>query len=195
MCGLFFCLEESEIKWDNRINIIIPTQEGLIIKRLKDNFAVLIHSQENLRILALYDINEPFSKEAIKACCYISRHLAEDGSRMFSLDKVYAKTGFGPLIYLIAMDEAGVSGLVPDLEGHKNESSEKVWKEFYLGEGSDWVTVEEFNHPIHEEDYLNSKLTIDFVLPNLAEAKERHVIHSADQLHMISELLFDSCPE
>ncbi len=92
----------------------------------------------------------------------------------WEVDRIWSKKGYGPLLYLLAMQETGNEGLMPSrVKSQVTPEAKRVWKEFYDGKGSDLVTYEDTEAIHHDEDYLNKKYFIDTQIDTSA-AQRRH---------------------
>lgn len=80
------------------------------------------------------------------------------------VDKVWARPGYGPLLYYIIMSEAGQRGVMANrVSGQVSDEAKSVWRNFYSGVGRGLVKAvpldaEGYNH--HSEDYLMKKYVI-----------------------------------
>jgi hypothetical protein len=92
----------------------------------------------------------------------------------WEVDRIYAQKGYGPLLYLLAMQEFGNEGLMPSrVRSQVSPAAKKVWKEFYSGQGRNHVTFEDTESSSHDEDYLNKKYFIRKKIPT-GRAKSLH---------------------
>lgn len=84
------------------------------------------------------------------------------------VDRVWARKGFGPLMYLIAMQNAGKYGLMSSrVTGEVSNDASTVWRNFYEGAGKKFVKVIPLNaeHPHHEVPWLNAKYILKKPFP------------------------------
>ena len=70
------------------------------------------------------------------------------------LHAAFTQKGYGPTMFLIAIQKFSDEGLVPD-PNKVTPAAKKVFKEFYEGRGKSYVTSEEVESSYHKEDYLN----------------------------------------
>jgi len=140
----------------------------MAIKRLKTNLSILVEEQGDDTTIVLYD-NVTFD---IKGAGHLHR-TSVNTHRIFSIEKGFAQRGYGPLTGLVLINHSGINGTVVSLNGDITPRAEEVWKQFYNGEGKEWVEVEKFDHPVHDAEWLNVKLRNNFIIPGLQEAISR----------------------
>lgn len=77
------------------------------------------------------------------------------------VDSLWGTQGYGPLLYLIAMQLAKPRKLITNRGVDKtSDSAKRVWKEFYDGRGKNSVEIEELANPDpNKEDFLNHAMT------------------------------------
>lgn len=88
------------------------------------------------------------------------------------VERIWAKPGFGPLLYLIGMSAEPDRGLMPTrVKQHISDPAKEVWKQFSQGKGQQYVTPHdapdaEGNLPQHhDEPFLNKKYIINAPYP------------------------------
>jgi len=76
----------------------------------------------------------------------------------YEVSSVWARKGYGPILYLLAVDFADIHGLIPNQNpSHLSSSAKKIWKMFY--EHPDKVLVEPLKQKtLNTEPYLKIKL-------------------------------------
>lgn len=88
--------------------------------------------------------------------------------------EIWAKHGYGPLLYHIALNKAKDYGLMPTrVTHHLSPEAKSVWKNFYSGIAKDTVTPVKTDAENHEEDYLNNKYVINKNLPYVRSMIQR----------------------
>lgn len=91
----------------------------------------------------------------------------------FEVHSVWAQKGYGPLIYLVAMEKSGA--LVPVREKHQiSQDAKKIWKNFYDGKGSQYVDYSELEDNAHEEEYLNQRYTLKESPFNITQMEKKN---------------------
>lgn len=81
----------------------------------------------------------------------------------WEVDSAWARGGYGPTLYLIIMDMAGSNGLMPNVNiGMVSNDAKRVWKEFYDGKGSEYVSSKVQIEGEHLEDHMNNIFYTDF---------------------------------
>lgn len=77
------------------------------------------------------------------------------------VDSVWARPGYGPLMYLIAMKGSGPRGLMSSrVSDQVTPAAKNVWQNFHSGSGRKFVTHQPLAAQHHEEDYLNRKYVL-----------------------------------
>jgi hypothetical protein len=148
--------------------------EGNIIKSLDETLALYkSFVSDGVIFIVLYDCTKPFDINCIRGIVEVKVDLVGT-QRIHSSDKVIAAKGYGPLMYLIAIDNSGVNGLTSDLTGKTSQAAERVWKEFYDGKGSKLVDSMPFVHPTRDEAWFNVRHTSRFIVQGLDAAIARH---------------------
>ena len=132
--------------------------------------------------IVLYDCIDPFNENSIRGIMEIKVDII-NRQRIHSADKAIATEGYGPLLYLLAIDHTGINGLTSDLTGKTSPAASQVWKEFYEGKGSSSVNCIPFNHPTRDEPWFNVLLTGKFTIQGLDAALSRQsmVDHDLDK--------------
>lgn len=79
------------------------------------------------------------------------------------VNKVWARSGYGPLLYYIAMSYSGKAGLMSSrVEKQVSPEAKSIWSNFHSGVGKDKVNPvpldSDFRH--HPEDYLMNKYVL-----------------------------------
>ena len=74
----------------------------------------------------------------------------------FTVEEVWAEKGYGPIIYRLAIEQSGHYGVSPSIiRGEVSDAASNVWKNFYDGAGSSFVTYEPLGKEVHEQEHLN----------------------------------------
>ncbi len=130
---------------------------GLIAQDPKDpNLLVLIKNIPGLQLaLKNYDY------DVIENCVFgvmMTRH--NTMYRAIEVDKVWARPGFGPLLYYIAMTYAGADGLMSTRVAKQvSDKAKGVWANF-AGSGKVRAVPIETDSPHHPENYLMQKYVL-----------------------------------
>lgn len=116
---------------------------------IEDNIIGLYkHDELDFNSDDLYDnIND-----AILAGMEVEESETQEG--VYEISGVWAKDGFGPILYMIAMELYG--SITPANKITKDDKN--VWRNFYDGKGSKFVTFSSLPDPesaYHDEEYLN----------------------------------------
>jgi len=131
---------------------------GLIVNEQSDpTFFVLIKNSPKLQsALRRSDVEE------LENSIYgVMSTRQNDKYNAVEVDKVWARQGYGPLLYYIAMSESGSRGLMATrVSNEVSAEAKSVWANFNSGVGKGSVRAipldaEGYNH--HPEDYLMNK--------------------------------------
>lgn len=76
------------------------------------------------------------------------------------IEGVFATTGYGPIMYLIAAQHAKRHGglMASRVSGRVSRAASAIWKNFYDGRGAELVDVIETDMDHHKEPWLNIKI-------------------------------------
>jgi len=117
-----------------------------------------LYSEDNMIIL--YDFNGVFArvkKEDITK--YITGVVRLDWNgkdRSFEIGEIWAKQGYGPAMYILALEQAGRRGLTPSrIKGQVSAEAQAVWQKFYDGPGQQYATNEPID-TVHDKPFLDS---------------------------------------
>jgi len=111
---------------------------------------------------------EPFIKGVIRLGW-------EGGQKVFKIEEIWAKKGYGPTLYRIAIQHAGRNGLMPSPHrGQVSSAAQNVWKEFYDGKGSDFVDVKKSTDDNHGVEHLDSIYYSNGPRINTSKAEQNH---------------------
>lgn len=140
------------------------------MKRLT-NEALWIDNQ----MLILYNPKvdlESYDMEIIEKAIYGAMLVRYNESyEVHEVSSVRSEKGYGPLVYLLAMQEFG--GLTPIRTREITPAAKKVWKEFYDGAGKNLVETKDIGLEHYDEDYLNLVYYIQKLI-NIHAATKRH---------------------
>ena len=99
----------------------------------------------------------------------------EGGQKVFKIEEIWAKKGYGPTLYRIAIQHAGRNGLMPSPHrGQVSSAAQNVWKEFYDGKGSDFVDVKKSTDDNHGVEHLDSIYYSNGPRINTSKAEQNH---------------------
>jgi len=74
----------------------------------------------------------------------------------FTVEEVWAEKGYGPIIYRLAIEQSDHYGITPSIiRGEVSDAASNVWKNFYDGVGSDFVTHRPLEKQVHDQEHLN----------------------------------------
>ena len=117
-----------------------------------------LYSEDNMIIL--YDFNGVFArvkKEDITK--YITGVVRLDWNgkdKSFEIGEIWAKKGYGPAMYILALEQAGRRGLTPSrIKGQVSAEAQAVWQKFYNGPGQQYATNEPID-TVHGKPFLDS---------------------------------------
>ena len=87
----------------------------------------------------------------------------------YEVERVVANKGYGPIMYLIALQFAGPKGLTPTrIKNQVSDQAKNVWKQFFDGIGSSHTKPLDLINPednttnnSHNEEYLNKKYVLN----------------------------------
>lgn len=87
----------------------------------------------------------------------------------YEVERVTANKGFGPIMYLVALQFAGSKGLTPTrIKNQVSDAAKNVWKQFYDGVGASYVknldlinAEDGTQNTSHNEEYLNKKYILN----------------------------------
>lgn len=98
-----------------------------------------------------YDIVEQFIIGA-------SEYRINNKYEAWEIETIFAKKGYGPLLYRIVMQLSDDMGIIPNQTGAVSSAAKKVWQNFYNGAGAQYVDKEPLAKDKYEENYLNVAL-------------------------------------
>jgi len=75
------------------------------------------------------------------------------------VDAVWARKGYGPLMYLIALKSVGSYGLTAS-RVQVSAGAKEIWRNFYEGVGKKFINAIPLGAKHHEEGYLNYKYVL-----------------------------------
>jgi len=74
-----------------------------------------------------------------------------------TIQEIWAKKGYGPLLYRLAIEQAEDVGLSPSrLKREVSPAASNVWKQFYDGKGAEYVRHEPLEKKVHDIKWLDS---------------------------------------
>jgi GNAT superfamily N-acetyltransferase len=75
----------------------------------------------------------------------------------FTIEQIWAEKGYGPILYRLAIEQAGETGITPSIiKNQVSKSASRVWKEFYDGKGFSYVRHEPLDKKVHDVEWLDS---------------------------------------
>lgn len=97
------------------------------------------------------------------------------------VESVWARPGYGPFLYLIAMTVAGKDGLAANrVRGQVTPAANDVWRNFFEGAGKNYVTPIPLNNAHHPEEWLNHKYVINTPIQIQTMVRKSDVIFRRD---------------
>jgi len=151
-------------KWFTKLNEEMKSTEGLALHK-SGAMIILYNPRDIFPLLSAFDGD--LLSEIAKNVMGIVEIRDNQKYNADEIDRTWAQKGYGPLMYLIAMTEAGNRGLIPNrLNTQITPEAKNVWRNFYEGVGKDYVETtpliddegERATH--HEEEYLNTRYII-----------------------------------
>jgi hypothetical protein len=127
-------------------NLALASQDNLLFILFENNLALQ-------RDLANYEITE-----ATLHIYGVLRLRENQKYQAMEVDSIWARQGYGPLLYLIGMKSAGSMGLMASrVNTQVTAAAKNVWGNFHSGSGKKFVQAIPLDVKHHEEDYLNHK--------------------------------------
>lgn len=129
-----------------------------------------VYDNENDNMLSLYQIDlakqglEEMDLEKILSSVVgvLVYNVSPKIKKAVEVYKVHARQGYGPILYLLAMQKAKQhkKGLVPYREpNYVSDEAKVIWRNFYNGKGQHLVKKLPLSERLHTEDYLNYMYT------------------------------------
>ena len=92
-----------------------------------------------------------------------------------TIEEIWSKKGYGPVLYRLAIEQAGRTGITPSrLKGEISDAASYVWKQFYDGKGMDYVRHEPLENKVHDIEWLDSAYYSEGEPVNKTKALARH---------------------
>ncbi len=143
------------------------------IDEFKNPMGLALHKGEKMFIL--YDphnIQEPMKnwdhEEMAENIFGVIELRWNEKHEAFEVKSVWAQKGYGPVMYLVALDHAEEKGLISTRQrGNITPEAKKIWKEFHEGKGKEYVKTKFLVNEDgglsedHKEDYLNKRYLIE----------------------------------
>lgn len=138
------------------LNEDMSSTNGLALYKPKDADVFVLYNPKTIE-QGLKD----FDSDEIEPSIYGIIELGEKNGTLI-VDRVVANKGFGPIMYLVALQFAGKNGLAPTrIKNQVSDSAKNIWKNFFDGKGSEYVKSFDLEDNVHDEDYLNKKYVLN----------------------------------
>jgi hypothetical protein len=147
------------LSFTNYLLLEMPMQTGANLALVQEsNLYVLFESNHNLQVALRKRVLEAID-QSIYGILRIRDNTLYNADEV---DAIWAHKGYGPLMYLIGMQNAGKRGLMSSRVSNQVTSQAKeVWRQFYQGAGKDLVLpvpLQAKHH--HEEEWLSYKYVL-----------------------------------
>lgn len=134
----------------------MPMQTGTNLALLQQGHALSVLFQNNAKLQSLLKKQEMEGLEAnFFGVLQVRDNTIFDADEV---DAVWAKPGYGPLMYLIGLQTAGKHGLMASrVKSQVTPAAKEIWRQFYQEAGQGFVQPIPLNSEHHEEPWLKCK--------------------------------------
>ena len=159
----FETLESS--KEETVINEEMSSPSGLALYKAEGSKLFILYNPKTItKALKDYDTDE--AEKSIYGVIELRYNSSYD---TYEVERVTANKGFGPIMYLVALQFAGSKGLTPTrIKNQVSDAAKNIWKQFYDGVGAgyvknlDLINAEDgTQNTSHNEEYLNKKYILN----------------------------------
>ena len=119
---------------------------------------IILYDAEGVRD-NIYDFTytDPDEHDIEKYIVGIVRTRHREDQPHITVEEIWAEKGYGPILYRLAIEQAGEIGITPSvIKKQVSKSASRVWKEFYDGKGSAYVRREPLGKKVHNVEWLDS---------------------------------------
>lgn len=150
---------------NNTLNEEMSSSQGLALYHPEDADVFVLYNPKTIsNALKNYDTDE-----AANSIYGIIELRYNETYKSYEVERITANKGFGPIMYLTALQYAGKDGLMPTrIKEQVTDQAKNVWKQFYDGIGSKYCKSFDLINPedntkntSHEEEYLNKKYVLN----------------------------------